>query len=56
RKLYIETLCNDSFNYKGGAGLGFLTIAKKSSKPMTYELISTESDLAFFSTIYAVAK
>lgn len=56
RKLYIETLCNDSFNYKGGAGLGFLTIAKKSSKPMTYELIPTENDLAFFSTIYTVAK
>lgn len=56
RKLYIETLCNDSFNYKGGAGLGFLTIAKKSSKPMTYELIPTENDLAFFSTIYSVAK
>ncbi len=56
RKLYIETLCNDSFNYKGGAGLGFLTIAKKSSKPMAYELIPTENDLAFFSTIYTVAK
>lgn len=56
RKLYIETLCNDSFNYKGGAGLGFLTIAKKSSKPMVYDLIATENDLAFFSTIYTVAQ
>ena len=56
RKLYIETLCNDSFNYKGGAGLGLLTLAKKSSKPMSYELIPTENEFAFFSTVYTIAK
>jgi predicted DNA-binding antitoxin AbrB/MazE fold protein len=38
RKLYIETLCNDSFSYKGGAGLGFLTVCKKSRRPIDENL------------------
>jgi hypothetical protein len=38
RKLYIETLCSDEMSSKGGAGLGLLTIAKRSSDPLDYHL------------------
>jgi hypothetical protein len=38
RKLYIETLCSDEMSSKGGAGLGLLTIAKRSSHKLNYQL------------------
>jgi hypothetical protein len=38
RKLYIETLCSDEMSSKGGAGLGLLTIAKRSSHKLNYHL------------------
>lgn len=48
RKEYIETLSNENFNYKGGAGLGFLTIAKKSHNPLSYKLSQLDDTLAYF--------
>lgn len=48
RKLYIETLCNQNFSYKGGAGLGLLTVAKKSGEPIQYNIVSIDEKFAFF--------
>jgi hypothetical protein len=48
RKEYIETLSNENFSYKGGAGLGFLTIAKKSHNPLSYKLSQLDETLAYF--------
>lgn len=48
RKLYIETLCNDDFSYKGGAGLGLITIAKKSKHPIRVELRHINEKLSYF--------
>ena len=56
RKLYIETLCNDSFNDKGGAGLGFLTMAKRSNHPMTYTLTEVGDRFSFFSLSISVSR
>ncbi|WP_306642202.1 SiaB family protein kinase [Sanyastnella coralliicola] len=56
RKLYIETLCNQNYSYKGGAGLGFLTIAKKSSKPIEYSILPLDEKFAFFTTEITVAR
>jgi len=56
RKLYIETLCNQNYSYKGGAGLGFLTIAKKSDVPMQYKILSIDDRFAFFTTEIRVSR
>lgn len=48
RKLYIETLCNQNFSYKGGAGLGLLTVAKKSGHPINYRIEAIDDTYAYF--------
>lgn len=48
RKLYIETLCNQNFSYKGGAGLGLLTVAKKSGHPISYRIEAIDESYAYF--------
>lgn len=48
RKLYIETLCNENFSYKGGAGLGFLTIAKKAIEPFHYSFETVDDKFSYF--------
>lgn len=48
RKLYIETLCNEEFSTKGGAGLGFLTMAKKSESPIEFSIDSINDSLSYF--------
>lgn len=55
RKVYIETLCNDNFNQKGGAGLGFLTMAKKISGPLDYQLINVNKKLAYFTLSLSIS-
>jgi hypothetical protein len=48
RKLYIETLCNEDFTYKGGAGLGLLTIAKRSIDDIKYQIHSINDHFGYF--------
>ena len=48
RKLYIETLCNEDFSYKGGAGLGLITIAKKSKHPVQVDVHEISTNLSYF--------
>lgn len=48
RKQYVETLCNEDFSAKGGAGLGLLTIAKKTSQPIKHEIWSIDPRLSYF--------
>lgn len=48
RKLYIETLCNDEFSSKGGAGLGLLTVAKKIEGKINYSLLPIDSSFNYF--------
>lgn len=50
RRLYIETLCNENFSQKGGAGLGFLTIAKKVIQPIEYRIDSINEELSYLIT------
>ena len=54
RKLYIETLCNENFSFKGGAGLGFLTIAKKTKSQIEYALNSVDNRFAYLSMSIAI--
>ncbi len=48
RKLYIETLCNDEFSAKGGAGLGLLTVAKKIEGKINFDIIPIDSSFNYF--------
>jgi hypothetical protein len=56
RKLYIETLCNENFSYKGGAGLGFLTVAKKSNEKLHYDIRNVDEKFAFFMVEVRIAR
>jgi hypothetical protein len=56
RKLYIETLCNQNYSYKGGAGLGFLTIAKKALRPIEYSILPLDDKFAYFTTEIALSR
>ncbi|MEZ4799373.1 MAG: SiaB family protein kinase [Flavobacteriales bacterium] len=48
RKLYIETLCNEDFTYKGGAGLGLLTIAKRAKDAVKYSISNIDDNFGYF--------
>lgn len=48
RKLYIETLCNDEFSDKGGAGLGLLTVAKKAEDKIGFKFFPVDSSFNYF--------
>lgn len=48
RKQFIETLCNEEFTFKGGAGLGLLTIAKRAHSTLEYSVRTLSSDFGYF--------
>jgi anti-sigma regulatory factor (Ser/Thr protein kinase) len=48
RKLFIETLCNEDFSYKGGAGLGLLTIAKRALEEIQYSITTINETFGYF--------
>jgi hypothetical protein len=47
RRIYIETLCNEDLSNKGGAGLGLLTVAKRISGPIKFEVIEVSEQLSY---------
>lgn len=49
RSLYKEILDNETFSEKGGGGLGFLDIARKSGQKLEYDFKEIDSALSFFS-------
>lgn len=48
KAMYMETLSNGIMSSKGGAGLGFITIALKSNHKIGYEAVQVSDDLVFF--------
>ncbi len=46
--LYINTLSNGIMSSKGGAGLGFITMALKSNQEISYKSVKVSDDLVFF--------
>lgn len=54
RRLYIETLCNEDFSLKGGAGLGLLTMAKKAVAPLEYSITPIGHDHSYFVIQYDI--
>jgi hypothetical protein len=49
RRAYVDTLCNEDFTDKGGAGLGMLTVAKRASQPIGYTITRLENPFAYLS-------
>jgi hypothetical protein len=45
---YVERLCNNDWSDKGGAGLGLISMAKKSNGPLDYEFNELESGMFLF--------
>lgn len=48
RKAYVDTLCDEDFTDKGGAGLGLLTIGKRASAPIEFRIDPLERPFAYF--------
>lgn len=49
RKLYKEILNNETFSDKGGGGLGFIDIARKSGQKLDYNFRKLDDHASFFS-------
>jgi hypothetical protein len=48
KELYMETLTDGERSVKGGAGLGFITVAMKSKNKIDYDLVDVGNDSSFF--------
>jgi len=48
KELYKSTIMDGQFSHKGGAGLGFIEIAKISSEKIRYSFKSVNPNLAYF--------
>jgi hypothetical protein len=48
RKAYVETLCEGELSERGGAGLGLLSMAKRSEGPLNYQFAECGSELFLF--------
>ena len=49
KELFKETLNNDKFNEKGGGGLGFIEISRKSNQPIDYDIKKIDDNYSFIS-------
>jgi hypothetical protein len=49
KELYMEVLSNGIMSNKGGAGLGFITMALKAKSKINYESQEVSDALTFFS-------
>ena len=54
KKLYMEVLTNGVISNKGGAGLGFITMAMKSKNKLDYFIDSINENLSCFTLIVTV--
>ncbi len=48
RVKYVEGLCNNDWSEKGGAGLGLLSMAKKSNGPLDYQFKELSNGMYLF--------
>jgi hypothetical protein len=48
RQLYKETLNNNTFSEKGGGGLGFLDIARKTGTKLIYKFEKIDENFSYF--------
>lgn len=53
---YKETLNNGEISLKGGGGLGFIDIARKSGEKLEYDFIKIDEKYSFFTQIVRIQK
>jgi hypothetical protein len=53
---YMKLLANDGRTERGGAGLGLLTMARKSARPMVARTLPRDDDSAYFALELAVLR
>ncbi len=56
REHYMKLLSNDSRTERGGAGLGLLTMARKSARPMVVRTLPRDGGSAYFALELAVLR
>ncbi len=56
KQFYKETLNNGEMSLKGGGGLGFIDIARKSGQKLDYNFIKIDDKYSFFTLIVRVEK
>ncbi len=54
REFYKDTLDNTVISKKGGAGLGFIDIARKSGNELNYEFVRVNDEYSFFSFLTTI--
>jgi hypothetical protein len=55
RKAYVETLCEGEVSEAGGAGLGLISMAKKTKGPLDFQFEAQENNMFLF-TLSALVK
>lgn len=48
KALYMEVLTNGEISNKGGAGLGFITVAMKAKNELNHQFLKVDDELSFF--------
>lgn len=56
RSLYKEILNNQQFSNKGGGGLGFIDIARKSGQKLKYAFHDSSENISFFNLEIAILR
>ncbi len=56
KALYNKILTNNTYNAKGGGGLGFVDIARKTNGKIKYDFIKVDSCYSFFHLIVKIKK
>ncbi|MGQ9847910.1 MAG: DUF6272 family protein [Bacteroidales bacterium] len=56
RELYKQQLVNGAISSKGGAGLGFIDMARKTNNNIEFYFFDTQSDLNYFITKIIINK
>ena len=51
KKLYVETITNGKFSAKGGAGLGFIEMAKSSGNQLVYSFDRVSDEFSIYTFI-----
>ena len=54
KEYYMETLTDGEISSKGGAGLGFITIAMKSKNKIKYEFNQADTDMNLFTMMSTI--
>lgn len=56
KTLYNKILTNNTYNAKGGGGLGFVDIARKTNGKLKYDFIEVDKDYSFFHLVVKIKK